>query len=118
MPSVSLPMSVASQVDAVIRYRVPSVTALPVIIALTSFSRALPDAGSTTRIVGAVRSMLVIVEEWANAALPTLSLERKQTRCPLYASSSSVMISPEVYAVPSSSLPMRPSSHSSSVMTY
>ena len=104
VPSASLPMSVASQADAAMRYRVLPATASPVMTALTDFSCASPSAGSAICIVGAVRSMPVICAERVNETLPTVSRARKQTYRPLYDSSSRVMFVPAVYASPAVSV--------------
>ena len=68
--------------------------------------------------VGFVRSMSSITEERAKRTLPAASRARKQTYCPFCSSLFSVISPPEVYAVPSVSLPMRSVSQSSAVMVY
>ena len=118
VPSVSPPMRPASQSSEAMAYLLPATAASPAIAALTAFSCAVPAAGLVTDIAGPVRSIPAICAERAKVILFTVSRARKQTRCPLYTSSSRVMFSPEVYAVPSVSLPMRSLSQSSVVMAY
>ena len=62
--------------------------------------------------------MPVICAERANETLPTVSAERKQTYCPLYDSSSSVISVSRIYGCPSVSLPIREASQVLAEMVY
>ena len=92
---MSLPMRSLSQSSVVMAYRLPTETAMPVILALITFSGETPVVKPSVVMVGPVRSMSAICAERANETLPTPSDARKQTYCPLYASSSSVTLSPD-----------------------